>query len=263
MKGDDVTDEGIVEKASRTKRRERQERTTTHRRSGGLAVLLLAVAMALAACSRTGSPTSGASSPTVASLPTAGTGNSRSDGHGSSTTTLPKGSNPTALVDEWATCERGHGDPGQVDPTIDSHGVINISILASAAIAGHMQGGSGPPQAGPCSQYLAKAQVELRADDPVSDPQGPSQSEYLQYVNCMRANGVPNFPYPVGDKTNFNGTGVNPNSPAVIRVNDLCGKKLGLPAWWINGWGPPGDISVTSGPNGGPPPSGATPSTDG
>lgn len=29
-----------------------------------------------------------------------------------------------------------------------------------------------------------------------------------------------------------------------MRVNDLCGKKLGLPVWWINGWGPPGDISV-------------------
>ncbi|MGH9017329.1 MAG: hypothetical protein ACRDY1_06240, partial [Acidimicrobiales bacterium] len=44
--------------------------------------------------------------------------------------------------------------------------------------------------------------------------------------------------------------------PQVVRVNDLCGKKLGLPTWWINGWGPPGDISVGMArlPNGGNPP---------
>jgi hypothetical protein len=66
----------------------------------------------------------------------------------------------------------------------------------------------------------------------------------------MRANGVPNYPYPSGpndSQTNFNGTGVDPNSPHVVRVNDRCGKKLGLPAWWINGWGPPGDISIGPG----------------
>jgi hypothetical protein len=74
-------------------------------------------------------------------------------------------------------------------------------------------------------------------------------STAVPFVNCMRANGVPNYPYPSGPDdttTNFNGTGVDPNSPHVVRVNDYCGKKLGLPTWWINGWGPPGDISVKS-----------------
>jgi hypothetical protein len=60
----------------------------------------------------------------------------------------------------------------------------------------------------------------------------------------MRANGVPNYPYPTGDTTNFNGTGVDPNSPAVERVNQLCGKKIGAPTWWINGTSTPGDIEV-------------------
>ncbi len=71
----------------------------------------------------------------------------------------------------------------------------------------------------------------------------------------MRANGVPNFPFPYGpddSQTNFNGTGVNPNSPQVEKVNDVCGRKLGLPVWWINGWGPPGDISVSPDTKGGP-----------
>ena len=75
----------------------------------------------------------------------------------------------------------------------------------------------------------------------------------------MRANGVPKYPYPVGDKTNFNGTGVDPNSPLVLRVNKLCGNKLHLAAWWIAGTGPPGDVSVSTGrPSGSPPPGPAT-----
>ena len=49
----------------------------------------------------------------------------------SPTTTLPKG-NPTQLLDEWATCMRSHGDPDQVDPTIDANKVIHITFPADA-----------------------------------------------------------------------------------------------------------------------------------
>ena len=68
----------------------------------------------------------------------------------------------------------------------------------------------------------------------------------LKYVDCMRANGVPNYPYPTGDKTNFNGTGINTNSPTFVKANNICGKKIDAPAWWTNGWGPPGDVSLRS-----------------
>jgi hypothetical protein len=102
---------------------------------------------------------------------------------------------------------------------------------------------------GTCSEYLIAAQRALRSAHPVRDPRGVGQAEYLRYVACMRANGVPNYPSPEPNdpsKTNFVGSGVDPNSPHVLRVNDLCGRKLGLPTWWINGWGPPGDISVST-----------------
>jgi len=46
------------------------------------------------------------------------------------------------------------------------------------------------------------------------------------------------------------------NSPFFIRANKLCGRQVGAPAWWINGWGPPGNISVTNIPPGGLPPGG-------
>ena len=139
----------------------------------------------------------------------------------------------TPLLNEWAACERSHGDPDQADPTVDASGVIYITVPQGAQPAGDIH-----DLTGTCSEYLAEAQNELRAANPVAPP--PDQAEYLKYVSCMRANGVPDYPYPTGDTTNFIGTGVDPNSPAVEKVNQLCGKKIGAPAWWINGTDTPG-----------------------
>jgi len=65
----------------------------------------------------------------------------------------------------------------------------------------------------------------------------------------LEANGVPNYPDPgSGGTTNFNDTGIDPNSPFFQRANNLRGKKVHAPSWWISGAGPPGNISVQSGP---------------
>ena len=203
-----------------------------HWRPGAVAILIAATALALAACSGR------SSTPQVASM---GTGTSGGPGSGSGTSA---GSTPatqpddvTSLLNEWAACERSHGDPNQTDPTVSAGGVIYIYVPKDAQPAGDLH-----ERTGTCSQYLAEAANELRAANPVAPP--PDQAALLKYVACMRANGVPNYPYPDGDQTNFNGTGVDPDSPAVVRVNDLCGKKIGAPAWWINGTDTPGDIEV-------------------
>ena len=205
-------------------------------RPGALAVLVTAVALALAAC------TGGSSTPQVASLGTSASPGAGSDpgttanpgtGSGSGRSTP----DVTPLLNEWAACERSNGDPEQTDPTVDANGVIYITIPKGAQPAGNLH-----ERTGTCSQYLAQARNELRAANPVAPP--PDQAEYLKYVACMRANGVPGYPYPTGDTTNFNGSGVDPDSPAVQRVNQLCGKKLGLPAWWVNGAEIPGSIEV-------------------
>jgi hypothetical protein len=221
----------------------RRDMTRMHRRPGALAVLVAAAALALAACS------SGSSTPQVASLGTSTSSGASTDPgtssgtSGGSTPAAQSASDPTRLVDEWAACERSHGDPDQADPAVDASGVIHITIPQQAQPTGDIH-----DLTGTCSEYLAAAQNELRAANPVAAP--PDQAEYLKYVSCMRANGVPNYPYPNGDQTNFNGTGVDPNSPAVVRVNDLCGKKIGAPAWWINGTSTPGSIEVhTAGMN--------------
>ena len=209
------------------------------RRTLATAAALVLAALALAGCS-----SSGSSAPPIASLGTssaagasADPGTSASPGTSNGGTSATIAGNVTPLLNQWAACERSHGDPDQADPTVSAGGVIYISIPKGAQPAGDLH-----ERTGTCSQYVAEAANELRAANPVAPP--PDQPELLKYVACMRANGVPDYPYPDGDQTNFLGSGVDPDSPAVQRVNQLCGKKLGLPTWWVNGTDTPGDIEV-------------------
>ncbi|MBV9164871.1 MAG: hypothetical protein JO342_01840 [Solirubrobacterales bacterium] len=155
-----------------------------------------------------------------------------------------------------------YGDPNQADPIIDAHGVINITVPPI--------GEGGPvrdPHAvsGQCSKYLAAAQRALRAAMPVRDPGGDTNpADHLRYVNCMRASGVSNYPYPTGNTINFNGTSVDATSPSVVGISIRCGNKLGLPVWLSAGWGPPGDVLVSTAiPPGGPAPGPLVPMTGG
>jgi hypothetical protein len=46
----------------------------------------------------------------------------------------------------------------------------------------------------------------------------------------MRANGVPNYPDPSANgDTDFQGTGVDPNSPTVENADKACSKQTGTP----------------------------------
>ncbi len=210
----------------------RRTLATTYRRLAGYAVLAAAAAIGLAACG--GGSTN---SPHVASL---GKNSSSSNSSRGSTTTAPKAGNPTQLMDEWAACMRSNGDPNQTDPTIDAYGVINITMRdVSEAVASDAHGSSGP-----CSQYELAAENALRGGQQY---QPPDQNQMVQYTDCMRTHGVPNYPDPgANGKTDFNGTGVDPNSPFVETANKICGKQIDAPAWWIAGTGPPGDVVVTS-----------------
>jgi hypothetical protein len=80
-----------------------------HWRPSAVAILIAATALALAACSGR------SSTPQVASV---GTGTSGGPGSGSGTSA---GSTPatqpddvTSLLNEWAACERGNGDPARL-----------------------------------------------------------------------------------------------------------------------------------------------------
>jgi len=202
----------------------------TYGRVGALGILFFAASTTFAAC---GSP----NSPQVAHL-----GNDSGKGSTRTTTSVPAG-NPTALIDEWAACMRRHGDPQQADPSIDTHGVINIVVPTSFST--HQFGEDLHNITGACSQYLASAQNVIRQEIPYT-PFNPDNAALVQYADCMRTNGVANYPSPSGSETNL--LNVNTNSPTFIHANVVCGRQIKAPAWWINGWGPPGDVSSSSGP---------------
>ncbi len=236
----------------------RRDLTGRHRR-GGLTILAAVATIAMAA---TGLAACGgaSSTPQVASL-----GNGSSDGGGtpagggngggSSTTTGSSTGNATQLLDEWATCMRHRGDPGQTDPTIDADKVIHIYMTnVTQAVSDEAHGSTGP-----CSKYELEAESALRGGQPA--PQAPSLAAQLKYADCMRANGVPQYPDPNGSAEQRLPGGVDPNSPAFQNANELCVKKTGMPAYWVTGTGVPGEVEVrscnapvgTQCPSGGPP----------
>ena len=225
---------------------------TRYWRSSGLSAAAASAVLGLAACG-------GGSAPHVANL-----GTSR-DPSGSTTTTLPRG-NPTGLLDEWAACMRANGDPTQTDPTIDANKVIHITFSPSAANrppAGGGSGGGGLTTGGPggkggigggtCGAYLTAASTALRGGKTLERP-APAKLE--QFSQCMRANGIADFPDPTGGGLALqsgSSSDLNPNNPTFQSASKTCAKKTGLQG--LGGATPqPGSIEATSGsgPGAGP-----------
>ena len=212
-----------------------------------LAVLVAVAAVWLAACS------SGSGSPQVASLGNSSANASGSSATtGSSSTTLPKG-NPTQLLDDWAACMRRHGDINQADPTVTASKLIDITWnpATTGGIYGTNKGGqgnSGPGQF--CRAYLTAAQTALQGGQ---QPEQPSQAKLVKFSECMRANGIPDFPDPSGGSLTFNvgaGGDLNPNNPTFQNAAKVCAKKTGV---HVPGSGPPppGTIEIDGGLPGG------------
>ena len=227
----------------------RQEITPTFRRSGRLAALAAAAAIGLAACG-------GSSSPHVASLGNSsnsgsGRGSSTTTGSGSSTTALAKG-DPTRLLDEWATCMRANGDPNQADPSIDAN--RDIVITWDPAIPGGYngtnkggQGNSGPGQF--CRAYLSAAQLALQGGH---RPKPPDQATVEKFSECMRANGIPDFPDPTANGLSLNmGGDLIPSNPTFQNASKLCAQRTGAHLPGAGGTLPPGIIKINgAGPSG-------------
>jgi hypothetical protein len=196
-----------------------------NRRWAGIAALAAAATVGLAACS-------GTSNPHVASLKT------NSGGHvtASSTTTVPPGS-PTQLLDEWASCMRNHGDPNQVDPTIDATKVIQVTL--PTGYAGGLQGESGA-----CGSYLSAAETALGGG---TAPGSSSEAIALKFAQCMRTNGVPDYPDPTGNSQAIHatsGSDLNPANPTYQDASTLCTNKTGYQSKFSSGTPQPGSINV-------------------
>jgi hypothetical protein len=225
----------------------------------GLMVIIAGAALLTAACGGGSGTTQGVASLGTSSghsgANTAGSG----DGGGSSATAAPKG-NPTQLLDQWAACMRSHGDPTQADPTIDANKVIHITMPEGFPGGLFGQNGHGTGPGVHCASYLTAAQTALQAG--YSPPKAPSQAALLKYAECMRANGVPDFPDPVGGSLQFNRATMPPDeltSPAFQKAVKVCTQQTGVHLSGPGGTPPPGTIesnvgilAPVSGGNGGP-----------
>jgi len=209
--------------------------TTISRRSAGLAIFVAAAAVALAACG------GGSTPPHVASLGTNG-----GDAGASTTTTVPRG-NATQLLDEWAACMRSHGDPNQVDPTVDATKVIQLPLPAgyTQGVGALLNGGGGRS----CVSYMTAAQTALRGGEP---PQTPSLATAEKFAQCMRANGVPDYADPTSGQSVVHataGSDLNPANPTFQAASTLCANKTGFQKFGSS-TPPPGTINANPGPGG-------------
>jgi len=215
-----------------------------------LLAIVAGAALLTAACS------GGSSTPQVASLGNSsdGGGNSAGSGNGSGNFAATGSGNATQLVDDWATCMHGHGDPNQVDPTIDSDGDIEISmtnVTAEMSAEAH-------DSTGPCGHYLNAASTALRAGRPA--PKVPSLASQLKYAECMRAHGVPNYPDPNGSTEGPYIGNLDPAGAVFVNADKLCSKKTGEIS--SSDPAPAGVVQVRS-INGAPPGGGAGPAPSG
>ena len=134
------------------------------------------------------------------------------------------------LLVEWASCMRSHGDPNQADPTITANKLIDIPW--NPAIPGGYdgtnkggQGNSGPGQY--CRTYLAAAQTVLQGG---RTPKPPDPAALVKFSECMRANGVPDFPDPTanGNLVLSGGPATYANNPTFRNASRVCTRKTGV-----------------------------------
>jgi hypothetical protein len=232
--------------------------TTTpapHGPFGWLVAVIVLVAIGLTACGSS-------STPHVASLPTSS--NTAGGGTPVSTSTTatdthsqrsrPAKAGPTALLVQWADCMQAHGDPGQAAPTIDANKVIHMTwnVDIPGGIYGTNKGGQG--NAGPgqyCRTYIDKAETDLQGDQ---HQQQPSHAQLVRFSQCMRANGIPDFPDPSNGGLAFNRAGggdLNPSNPVFQKASTLCARKNDMPGFATGGAPQPGSVEFNGDGTGG------------
>jgi hypothetical protein len=113
---------------------------------------------------------------------------------------------------------RAHGVPDFPDPNAD--GSITLKVTKGSDLD-------------PQSPTYQSALQSCKSLEPPGFGSGGAQSignqnKMLQFVSCMRKNGVPNFPDPnaKGQELITGGQGIDPNSPQFKSALQACGKLL-------------------------------------
>lgn len=169
------------------------------RAAGVVAVLLASSALAIAGC--------GSSSSTNTSQASAG------GGSGSAQPT-----SDSSKAARFSQCMRAHGVPDFPDP--NANGQFGLRVTKGSDLD-------------PGSAAFKSADQACKSLQPAGFGGGGSQSvagqnKMLQFVSCMRKNGVPKFPDPSssGALKITSGSGVDPNSPQFKSAMQSCQKLL-------------------------------------
>jgi hypothetical protein len=123
---------------------------------------------------------------------------------------------------------RSHGYPTLTDPTVDASKVIHIII--PPGITGNVPKAYEQSSAyGPCNPYLTAASTALRGGAPLPKPDPVKLEKFSQ---CMRANGIPDFPDPSASGLQIRvspGSDLNPNNPTFKNAQKKCAQQVGIP----------------------------------
>lgn len=185
--------------------RETAPRARRVRRAGILAVVAATAGIALAAC--------GGSSNDSSSSPASGAG-------GGSYASQAANSNKLA---QFSQCMRAHGVSDFPDPV---NGRLNLKVTKGSDLD-------------PNSPAYQSALQACKSLEPAGFGSGSSQSpgqqsRLIKFSQCMRKNGVPNFPDPQPNGAMLiQGGGIDPNSPRFQQAMQTC-RPL-LPAGVVGG----------------------------
>jgi acyl-CoA synthetase (NDP forming) len=190
-----------------------------HRRSFGagfaLVGLLVIVGLLAAACEG-GSKDPGAASGSGTNTTVAPGGKTGAAGSSGSSTIQ------TELL-QLAQCMRSHGVPTFPDPSA-KEGTLGAMVSAAGAAGIDLQSPTVQAALEACKQYTPTQNL--------TPAQSAAQNaQELQFAQCMRSHGVPNFPDPstgTGTGTgavhlNLGGTGIDMSSPTFQATAQACG----------------------------------------
>jgi hypothetical protein len=136
----------------------------------------------------------------------------------------------------FAECMRSHGVPNFPDPKAGSGGGLQIQASERNG-QGQTVTVNGVSVNAPAFQSAMKAcQKDMPKPKPISGGITQLRANAIKYGECMRSNGVPNFPDPKvqsgangGVGVQIGGSGIDPQSPAFKAAQQKCRSIMGLP----------------------------------
>ncbi|HTU85136.1 MAG TPA: hypothetical protein VMF57_06145 [Solirubrobacteraceae bacterium] len=117
---------------------------------------------------------------------------------------------------EYSKCMRTHGVPSFADPKVSVSAtelIMQNPQMSPAEVASPAYQSA----TAACAKYLPQ-----QRQAPATSGVGNSQPQALRFANCMRSNGVPNFPDPTAGGAFKLGPAINPQAPAFTAAMRDC-----------------------------------------